>query len=115
MEPKTQAWDTISSIQSDCMGCNVCDEATSLSRVREIFPQTLVSRRGNTNWPAGSPDLTPMDFFSWGYLKSRVYSSNPRSLIQLKENIRTEMAVIPETVSRSAQKFYFSLRRVLRS
>ncbi|CAK9805746.1 hypothetical protein ANTPLA_LOCUS4646 [Anthophora plagiata] len=42
-----------------------------------------------------------MDFFLWGYLKSRVYSSNPRSLIQLKENIRIEMAAITETTCRT--------------
>lgn len=26
------------------------------------------------NWPARSPDLTPLDFFLWGHLKSKVYN-----------------------------------------
>ncbi|GBP69149.1 hypothetical protein EVAR_47424_1 [Eumeta japonica] len=44
----------------------------SLPRVREIFPGKLISRRGDINWPPRSPDLTPMDFFLWSYVKSKV-------------------------------------------
>ncbi|GFU70701.1 hypothetical protein TNCV_4951951 [Trichonephila clavipes] len=32
-----------------------------------------------------SPDLTPADFWLWGYLKSRVYLSGPSSLLKLKK------------------------------
>ena len=45
---------------------------TSLPRVREIFPGKLISRRGDINWPPRSPDLIPIAFFLWGYLKSKV-------------------------------------------
>lgn len=34
-----------------------------------------------------SPDLTPLDFYSWGYVKSIVYRDNIASVEQLKENI----------------------------
>lgn len=73
----------------------------SLPRVREIFPNKLISRRGDINWPPRSPDLTPMDFFLWGYVKSKVYANKPTSLAQLKENIRHEMAAITETTCRA--------------
>ena len=72
---------------------------TSLPRVREIFPGNLISRRGDINWPPPSPDLTPMDFFLWGYLK---YANKPTSLALLKENVRHEMAAITESVCRAA-------------
>ncbi|CAK9806446.1 hypothetical protein ANTPLA_LOCUS4890 [Anthophora plagiata] len=49
-----------------------------------------------------------MDFFLWGYLKSRVYNSNPRSLIQLKENILIEMAAIMETTCHSVLRNFTS-------
>jgi len=52
----------------------------SLPRVREIFPRKLSSRRGDINWSSHSPDLSPMDFFLWGYFKSKVYDNNPTSL-----------------------------------
>ncbi|GFT47998.1 DUF4817 domain-containing protein [Trichonephila clavipes] len=37
----------------------------------------IVSRHCRYLWPPRSPDLTPADFWLWGYLKSRVYLSGP--------------------------------------
>ncbi|GBP20082.1 hypothetical protein EVAR_13854_1 [Eumeta japonica] len=73
----------------------------SLPRVREIFPGKLISRRGDVNWPPRSPDLTPIDFFLWGYVKSKVYTNKPTSLEQLKGNIHHEMAAITENTCRA--------------
>ena len=43
------------------------------------------------------PDLTPPNFFLWGYLKDRIYSNPiPRTLDQLKDNIRREIRNIPQ-------------------
>jgi hypothetical protein len=36
------------------------------------FPRRWIGRRGPIKWPARSPDLTPLDYFLWGYLKSKV-------------------------------------------
>ena len=47
-----------------------------------------IGRRGAIEWPARSPDLTPCDFFLWGYLKNKVYSQPIRSLEHLKEVIK---------------------------
>lgn len=63
--------------------------------LRENFPGRLISLRGDLTWPARSPDLTPCDFFLWGYLKSIVYTDRPRTIPQLKENIRRTIAGIP--------------------
>ncbi|EFN65149.1 hypothetical protein EAG_00038, partial [Camponotus floridanus] len=38
-------------------------------------------------WPPRSPDLSPLDFFLWGYLKSKVYKTNPRNLNNLRRRI----------------------------
>ncbi|KOC63762.1 hypothetical protein WH47_02788 [Habropoda laboriosa] len=32
-------------------------------------------------------DLTPLDFFLWGFLKSKVYANNPKTIDELKNNI----------------------------
>jgi hypothetical protein len=45
-------------------------------------------------WPPRSPDLTSLDFFLWGYLKDRVYVSNPQNLEELKLNINNEICNI---------------------
>lgn len=77
------------------------DEATphtariTMSRLREIFPGKLISKYGDIPWPPRSPDLTACDFFLWGYLKSKVYCNNPRTITALQENIRCEIAAIP--------------------
>lgn len=70
---------------------------TAIEAVRELFPDKLISRRGNINWPPRSPDFAPNDFFLWGYLKSRVYNNAPANLIQLKNRIQEEIeAITPE-------------------
>ena len=49
-----------------------------------------------------SPNLKPLDFFLWGYLKSRVYSPCPSTLAQLKRNIQREVAALdPNMVLRA--------------
>lgn len=59
------------------------------------FPGRFISLHEDVEWPPYSPDLTPPDFFLWGYLKDRVYRPRPRNLDQLKENIRREIRTIP--------------------
>ncbi|CAI6353807.1 unnamed protein product [Macrosiphum euphorbiae] len=58
----------------------------------------LISRFGDMHWPPRLPDLTVCDFFLWGYLKSRVYESKPRTLDELKDAIKTEIALIDENL-----------------
>ncbi|UYV70218.1 hypothetical protein LAZ67_7002223 [Cordylochernes scorpioides] len=38
--------------------------------------------------PPRSPDLTPCDFWLWGYIRSRVYRCRPTTLAMLKASIR---------------------------
>jgi len=68
----------------------------SIAVLRRLFPQWVISRFGDVTWPPRSPDLMAPDFFLWGYLKSKVYSTLPRDLHELKENIREEFAKLSE-------------------
>jgi hypothetical protein len=46
-----------------------------------------------TYWPPRSPDLTPCDFFLWGYVKDKVFVPPvPVSLDDLKQRITTATA-----------------------
>jgi len=46
-----------------------------------------------------------MDFFLWGYLKSKVYVTKfPTSVAQLRENICFEMATIKESTCRAVMR-----------
>jgi hypothetical protein len=67
--------------------------------LRQAFPGRLISRFGDLHWPARSPDLSVLDFFLWGFLKSRVYMNRPPTLEALKENIQQEvMNLSPEVL-----------------
>jgi hypothetical protein len=72
-----------------------CSNRT-LEYLGQHFPgDRLISRRTDNPWPPYSPDLTPLDYFLWGYLKERVYEDNPDTIDRLKENIRREIRRIP--------------------
>nr|XP_012152408.1 PREDICTED: uncharacterized protein LOC105664076 [Megachile rotundata] len=43
------------------------------SYLDEAFQDRCIGRRGAIAWPARSPDLNPLDFFFWEYLKKEVY------------------------------------------
>ena len=52
--------------------------------------QTTPAReRGPVAWPARSPDLTPLDFFLWGHVKSVVYVNPENTRQELNERIFT--------------------------
>ncbi|EZA55617.1 hypothetical protein X777_04243, partial [Ooceraea biroi] len=48
--------------------------------LNKAFPNKWIERRGSIEWPPRSPDLTPLDYFFWGYFKSKVRSTKPRNL-----------------------------------
>ncbi|GFT86848.1 putative transposable element [Trichonephila clavipes] len=49
---------------------------------------------GPVNWPPRSCDLTLLDYFLWGYVKSLVYADKPQTLDHLEDNIRRVIADI---------------------
>ncbi|UYV81060.1 hypothetical protein LAZ67_19002681 [Cordylochernes scorpioides] len=57
---------------------------TGKKDVRAYLDQNLsgqwIGRRGPIEFPARSPDLTPLDFFLWGTVKDGVYKRKPRNL-----------------------------------
>lgn len=41
--------------------------------LNQTYPGRWIGTNGVLKWPARSPDITPLDFYLWGYLKSEVY------------------------------------------
>ena len=54
-------------------------------------PNNWIGRGGPIPWPARSADLTPCDFFLWGHIKAKVYSTHTESIEHLKTKIRQEI------------------------
>ena len=72
----------------------------------------MVSKHFEIEWSPHSPDLSPPDFYLWGYLKDRVYQEKPRTLSQLKTKIRKEVkAIKPEVLKDVMNNFCVRLKK----
>lgn len=54
---------------------------------RYFVKKQIIGYGGFEDWPPHSSDLTPLDFFLWGYLKQQVYATPPQILQDLKRRI----------------------------
>lgn len=81
------------------------------------FPGRWIGRFGPITWPARSPDLSPNDFFLWGYLKSKVYNNAAiLDIDDLKNRIRLaceELRARPNYLMNSLQEFHNRLANCL--
>ncbi|XP_066141312.1 uncharacterized protein [Euwallacea fornicatus] len=57
--------------------------------LNNTFPRRWIGRGNDApvQWPPRSPDLTPCDFFLWGFLKSKVYSTSIDHIQELHNRI----------------------------
>ncbi|GFU64609.1 heat shock 70kDa protein 8 [Trichonephila clavipes] len=78
--------------QQDGATCHTARATIDL--LKDTFGDRLISRFGPVNWPPRSCDLTPLDYFLWGYVKSLVYADIPHTLDHLEDNIRRVIADI---------------------
>ncbi|GFX37275.1 uncharacterized protein TNCV_995501 [Trichonephila clavipes] len=76
--------------QQDGATCHTARATIDL--LKDTFGDRLISRFGPGNWPPRSCDLTPLDYFLWGYVKSLVYADKPQTLDHLEDNIRRVIA-----------------------
>ena len=94
--------------------------AHSSSQVRDTLdvalPGRWIGRGGPISWPPRSPDLTPLDFFLWGYLKSKVYAKPLASVCDLKRRITEEiMSISQDILDHVWKKFERRLEVVLQN
>lgn len=55
--------------------------------LNHVFPGRWLGRNGPTAWAPRSPDLTPPDFFLWGYVKDVVFKTPVPTIRDLKQRI----------------------------
>ncbi|GFT27138.1 DUF4817 domain-containing protein [Trichonephila clavipes] len=71
--------------QQDGATCHIA--LATIDLLKYTFGDRLISRFGPVNWPPRSCDLTPLNYFLWGYVKSLVYADKPQTLDHLEDNI----------------------------
>lgn len=52
-----------------------------------VFPGRWIGRDGPIPWPPRSPDITPMDFSVWGFVKDTVYKTKVNNIAELRQKI----------------------------
>ncbi|GFX83157.1 uncharacterized protein TNCV_4987511 [Trichonephila clavipes] len=83
--------------QQDGATCHTARATIDL--LKDTFGDRLISSFGPVNWPPRSCDLTPLDYFLWGYVKSWACADKPQTLDHLEDNIRRVIADIRPQMS----------------
>lgn len=71
--------------------------------LNELFPERWIGRGGPIQWPPRSPDLNPLDFFFWGYLKEKVYREPVVSPEDVIARIHAAVALVDENMLQSVR------------
>ncbi|GFX73456.1 uncharacterized protein TNCV_3402671 [Trichonephila clavipes] len=88
--------------QQDGATCQTARATIDL--LKHLFGDRLISRFGPVNWPSRSCDLTPLDYFLLGYVKSLVYADKPQTLDHFEDNIRRVIADIRQQILEKSSK-----------
>jgi len=72
------------------------------------FPNRWFGRDGPTLWPPQSPDITPLDFFLWGYVKDKVFSTPVPDITNLKARI-TDATITEEMLENTWREIDYRL------
>lgn len=88
-------------------GCPAHNAVAVREWLNKYFPEKWLGTFGPINWPARSPDLTPLDFFLWGYLKQKVYACDLQDDVDILKNKITEavQSATPEMIELVYKEF----------
>lgn len=84
--------------------------------VREFLEERFelwIGKNGPISWPANSPDLTVMDTFLWGYLKTKIYSDQHDDINVIRQRIIEEINTLNTEKSYMIVNSIRNLRRRL--
>lgn len=69
------------------------------------YPQRWIGLYGPREWPPRSPDLTPCDFFLWGFVKDKVYRNGlPEDENDLRQQITQAFQEITPQMLRNVRE-----------
>ncbi|GFV69906.1 transposable element Tc3 transposase [Trichonephila clavipes] len=88
--------------QQDGATCHTARATDDL--LKDTFGDRLISRFGPVNWPPISCDLTPLDYFLWGYVKSLVYADKPQTLAIWKTTFAVLLPIYGHTCWKKSSK-----------
>ncbi|KAG5327773.1 MOS1T transposase, partial [Pseudoatta argentina] len=67
-------------------------------------------KRKEEEWPPRSPDLSLLDYFYWGYLKSKVFETKPVDINELQARIiNVSNSITPEMLRNVQENIYIRM------
>lgn len=91
-------------------GCPAHNTLVVREYLQTIFRNRIIGTHGDIQWPPRSPDLSPQDFFLWGYMKSTIYGfeeNRANTLDDLRIKIQNASDTItPEMFANVRNGFY---------
>ncbi|GBN60871.1 hypothetical protein AVEN_49652-1 [Araneus ventricosus] len=72
--------------------------------IRDTFQQQVIGYGGCVEWPPRSPDLNPLGFFLWEYIKQRVHATPPPTLQELRNRITDACSSVSPTMLCNVQR-----------
>ena len=94
--------------QQDGATCHTA--IATIDLLKSKFCDKLISRNGPVNC-----DLTPLDYFLWGYVKSLVYADKPATIDALEANIVRVLRDIRPAVLEKVAKNWTSRMRFVKN
>jgi len=83
-----------------------------LAFLENAFEDRLMSHGCPIAWPPRSQDLTPLDYFFWDYLKTRIEPFRPSTTKDLRECIAFEVKVVePTLLKKKVNEFTLRLEK----
>ena len=77
-------------------GAPAHNTANARRHLNEVFGNRWIGRNGPVAWPARSTDLTPLDFYLWGHMKTLVYITPIETEMELVGRIAVVAGSIAE-------------------
>jgi hypothetical protein len=69
------------------------------------FPDHWIGRRRSISWSPCSPDVAPLDFFFWGFVKDIVYCEKVQNVNELHDKIiRTAECITNDMLANTWQE-----------
>ena len=84
----------------------------------ESFPNRWLGRGKPVAWPPRSPDLTPLDFYLWGHIKTLVYETKVESRAALRDRIFAASEHIrnhPDNIASATQSLLMRAENCIRT
>ena len=87
-----------------------------VSLLRSCFGEQFIPCLGPVDWPPRSCDITPLDFYLWGYVKSKCFVDKLATIEALEANITEVIIEIPtEVLERVIQNWCLGMDELKRS